>query len=59
MREELFAELVASVREGGAILRGEVAPARRTVVEKLDVKELRDSYNLSQGQFAALLGISV
>jgi putative transcriptional regulator len=59
MREELFAELVASVREGGAILRGEVAPARRTVVEKLDVKKLRERYSLSQGQFAALLGISV
>jgi len=29
MREELFAELVASVREGGAILRGEVAPSQK------------------------------
>lgn len=28
MKDELFAELVASVREGGAILRGEAALAR-------------------------------
>lgn len=27
MKDELFEELVASAREGGAILRGEVAPA--------------------------------
>ncbi|MBN2004860.1 MAG: helix-turn-helix domain-containing protein [Anaerolineae bacterium] len=59
MKEELFAELVASVREGGAILRGEVAPSRRFVAEKLDVKGIREGYRLSQAQFAALLGISV
>ena len=41
MNEDLFAELVASVREGGAILRGETAPARQFVVEKLDVKNIR------------------
>lgn len=29
MKRELFDELSASVREGGAILRGEVAPSRR------------------------------
>lgn len=59
MKEELFKELVASVREGGAILRGEVVPSRKFVVEKTDVKRIRENYRLSQGQFAALLGISV
>jgi len=59
MKDELFAELVASVREGGAILRGDVAPTRTFVMDKLDIKSIRESYNLSQGQFAALLGISV
>ncbi|MBN1872610.1 MAG: helix-turn-helix domain-containing protein [Anaerolineae bacterium] len=51
--------MVAGVREGGAILRGEVAPARRTIVGNLDVKKLRERYDLSQGRFAALLCISV
>jgi hypothetical protein len=31
MKEELFAELVASVKEGGAILRGEREPSRSFV----------------------------
>lgn len=59
MNEDLFAELVASMREGGAILRGEAAPSRQFVVEKLDVKNIREGYRLSQERFALLLGISV
>ncbi len=59
MNEDLFAELVASVREGGAILRGEAAPSRQFAVEPLDVKGIREGFRLSQAQFAALLGISV
>jgi len=59
VKEELFEELFASVREGGAILRGETAPSRKFVVDKTDVKRIRANYRLSQGQFAALLGISV
>lgn len=59
MKEALFKELIASVREGGAILRGEVAPSRKFVLDKTDVKRIRRNYRLSQGQFAALLGISV
>jgi putative transcriptional regulator len=58
MKEELFKELVASVREGGAILRGEVAASRRFEIDKSTVKRIRTNYKLSQGQFARLLGIS-
>ena len=35
MKEELFNELVVSVKEGGAILRGDLAPARAFVVDGL------------------------
>ena len=59
MRDELFTELVESVREGAAILRGEKEPARTFVVAEPDVKHIREQYQLSQSQFAALLGISV
>jgi len=59
MREELFNELVASVREGGAILRGEAKPSRVFAVDGPNIKRIRANYQLSQGQFAALLGISV
>ncbi len=59
MKDELFNELVESVREGGAILRGEAAPSRAFEVGGPDVKFIRASYQLSQNEFAALLGISV
>ena len=59
MKDELFAELLESVREGAAILRGEQQPSRTFAVQEPDVKKIRERYNLSQGQFASLLGISV
>jgi putative transcriptional regulator len=59
MKDELFAELLESVREGGAILKGEAAPSRAFEVEVPAVRELREAYDLSQAEFAALLGISV
>jgi len=59
MKDELFKELVASVQEGGAILRGERAASRQFIVGGPDVKRIRASYKLSQGEFATLLGISV
>jgi putative transcriptional regulator len=59
MKDELFNELVASVREGGQILRGKAKPSRKFIVEAPDVKKIRSDYKLSQNEFAALIGISV
>jgi putative transcriptional regulator len=59
MKEDLFNELVASVREGGKILRGKAKPSRSFVVETPNVKKIRSTYKLSQPEFAALMGISV
>ncbi|MBM3143952.1 MAG: helix-turn-helix domain-containing protein [Chloroflexi bacterium] len=59
MKEELFKELLASVQEGGAILRGEITPSRMFTLEGPNVKLIRAKYNFSQSEFAALLGISV
>jgi putative transcriptional regulator len=59
MNDELFAELVASVKEGGAILRGEKEAARTFLFDPLDIKHIREGYNLTQAQFAAMLGINV
>lgn len=59
MRDELFAELVDSVRQGGAILRGEDKAARTFHVNVPNVRGIREGYKLSQGKFASLLGISV
>ena len=59
MNDELFAELLESVREGGAILRGEMAPSRTFTIDSPNVKNIREGYQLSQNQFAHLLGISI
>ena len=59
MKDEIFQELVASVKEGGQILRGEKEPSRRFQLDSLDIKNIREKYNLTQQQFAAMLGISV
>ena len=59
MNDELFNELVESVREGGTILREEEEAARTFVVEEPDVAAIREEYGLSQAKFAALLGICV
>jgi putative transcriptional regulator len=58
MKEELFAELLDSVRQGGRILRGELKPSRAFRFEDPDVRKLREGYGLSQSKFAALMGIS-
>jgi putative transcriptional regulator len=59
VKEELFEELVASIREAGAVRRGEKKPSRVFKVEKPDIKAIRGAMGLTQMQFAALLGISV
>ena len=58
MNDELFGELLESVREGSAILRGEQTPARAFEMDTLNIKQIRDRFELSKYQFAALLGIS-
>jgi putative transcriptional regulator len=59
MKDERFAELVASVREGGSILRGEKPARRAFAIEPLEIKKIREAFGLTQEQFAAMLGISV
>ncbi len=58
MKEELFAELLESVRQGGAILRGQLKASRVYRFEEPNVRAVREGYGLSQGKFAALMGIS-
>ena len=59
MKDELLNELVASIQEGGAILRGEVQPSRTARLAPIDIKGIRAGLQLTQEQFARLLGISV
>ena len=59
MKEELFEELLESVKQGGAILRGEMKPGRSFEFDSPGVQAIRKQYGLSQEKFATLLGISV
>lgn len=59
MDEQLFDELLESVRAGGAILRGECDASRVFETKEPDVAAIRAAYGLTQKQFARMLGISV
>ena len=65
MRADMFAELVASLKEVREIEAGRLKPARVTRLSDLvtadtpDVARIRERYGVSQARFAALLGISV
>ena len=59
MRDELFQELLQSVREMGAITRGEAEPSRVTELAVPDVKQVREKLGLSQKEFARALRVSV
>lgn len=59
MNDHLFDELLESVREGGAIFRGDEVPSQSFQLEEPDVGAIRKEYGLSEDQFPSLLGISV
>ncbi len=59
MKPRMFEELLESVREGGAILRGHKKPARRFEVEASGIRAIRERTSLSQAEFAQLIGVSV
>ena len=55
----MFIELTESIKEGGRILRGQQDPSRVFQVDAAGVKELRESLELSQRQFASVVHVSV
>jgi putative transcriptional regulator len=59
VKKKMFEELLESVREGGAILRGRHKPSRRIVIRASGVRIIRDRTSLSQSEFAQLIGVSV
>ena len=59
MKKEMFEELLGSVREAGAILRGDKKASRRTMMGSQHVRAIRQRTSLSQAEFARLIGVSV
>ena len=58
MDNNLFDDLVASIKEAGAIKRNELKASRVTELELPDIKEVREKTGLTQAEFAARLHIS-
>ena len=59
MKPKMFEELLGSVREGGAILRGQGKDSRRFEVGSSGIRAIRERTSLSQSEFARLIGVSV
>ena len=59
MKKAAYNELMTSIEQGGAILKGKKMPSRRFKVEAPDVPEIRRHLGLTQQKFAMLLGISL
>ena len=59
MDQELFDELLQSVKEAGQVVKGKCRPSMTFVVAALDFRNIRENLNLSQNQFAALVHVSV
>jgi putative transcriptional regulator len=56
MKAKMFDELLESVREGGAILRGQRKPSRRFELQSSGIRAIRERTKLSQSEFARLMG---
>jgi putative transcriptional regulator len=59
MKDELFKELLESVKQGAAILKDEMQSSRSFEFPETEVRALREQFGLSQDKFADLVGISV
>ncbi|MCZ7664232.1 MAG: helix-turn-helix domain-containing protein [Thermoleophilia bacterium] len=59
MKDELFQELLPSVKQGAAIMRGTLQPSRTFEFPETEVRALRRQFGLTQDKFAHLMGISV
>lgn len=59
MKQKDFDRLVASVKQAGAIRRGQLKPGRVTEFRPEDIRAIRDKLEKSQEEFALMIGVSV
>lgn len=58
MKDEIFSELLESVKEMDKIAKGEKKASRRFTFKEPEVKNIREKMGLSQTHFAQLIGVS-
>jgi len=59
VKQKDFARLVASVKQAGAIRRGQLKRGRVTEFRPEDVRAIRGKLEKSQEEFALMIGVSV
>ena len=59
MNKKDFENLVASVKQAGKIKRGEMKASRVFSLKPTDIKTVRRKLNLSQSEFALMIGVSL
>lgn len=59
MNNDLFIELLESVKQAGDIRKGKSKASRRTSMEEPDALAIREKYDMTQQEFSSLLGISI
>ncbi len=59
MKDEMFKELLDSVKQAGDIRKGLIKASGHRVIEEPDVLAIREKYGMTQQEFSSLLGISV
>ena len=59
MKQKDFGRLIASVKQAGAIRRGQLKVRRETEFRPEDVRAIRSKLEKSQEEFALMIGVSV
>ena len=59
MEERAFNELIESMNQAAAIMKGEMKPSRVFTYSPLNVKEIREKTSKSQSEFANMIGVKV
>ena len=59
MRQADFAKLVERIKQAGKIRRGEAKASRRFEFRPVDIRAIRERLELSQSEFALMIGVSV
>jgi putative transcriptional regulator len=59
MNKKDFEKLVSSIKQAGKIRRGEMKASRVFNVKPMDVRAIRKRLELSQSEFALMIGVSL
>lgn len=59
MKKDQFEKLVASIKEAGEIKAGISKASRVFEIKPPEIKSVRDKLNVSQNEFAMMIGVSV